>query len=180
MISFRLKEKENIIDENTEYVNSPQRMNLSVLEVFLALRTTNRPTADSRENTPTDINCCLQQHIRLQYRENKWLRDSAFLSTLKWRACKSPTMHRAKLLSCEVSKHSLEWRELQLSVKRRSFDGGSKCSRDLKQGSRWEQFITKIKCWLLIGQIWVEGSGHYVSSSVKPWAGVTPFHICSC
>lgn len=41
-------------------------------------------------------------------------------------------MHRAKLLSCEVSKHSLEWRELQLSVKCRSSDGGSKCSSDLK------------------------------------------------
>lgn len=45
-------------------------------------------------------------------------------------------MRRAKLLSCEVSKHSLEWRELQLSVKCRSFDGGSKCSDDLKGGGR--------------------------------------------
>lgn len=39
-----------------------------------------------------------------------------------------PQCTGAKLLSCEVSKHSLEWRELQLSVKRRSFDGGAKCS----------------------------------------------------
>lgn len=45
-------------------------------------------------------------------------------------------MHRAKLLSCEVSKHSLEWRELQLSVKCRSFDGGPKCSSDLKRKGR--------------------------------------------
>lgn len=38
------------------------------------------------------------------------------ISRVEPRACKSPTMHRAKPLWCEVSKHSVEWRELELSA----------------------------------------------------------------